>query len=360
MMMTSITGRARRYFERVETEETYAQVERQLPTNIIDDDDEDEDDNNDGNNEEEDGIVLVDVNAIPSSSPNETTTTTTEIPLATAIGDDDDDEEQPEVEEQIIEQQIDEQTLSLNELESARDEALQQSSSCIMLGSYILMMLWLQAFTTGDMGLFLISLVLSTWFVQYVERAQQNVDILNQLVIDFNNSNGTSTTGRRTSGVNEIVKQHWDKFIFNSRASLIKKENFGSTTSRSLFTIDDDDDDYNNNKLKNKIDDDSDTPSSSLQQNEHQHHHHEDTTTTTTTTTDNNTHPHPHPECSICLCEYEKGDKLVSLNPCHHVFHEECIASWTNHNTRCPLCNVDLVTSSIHINTVNVDGDDIV
>merc|ERR1712086_582601 len=49
------------------------------------------------------------------------------------------------------------------------------------------------------------------------------------------------------------------------------------------------------------------------------------------------------PECSICLGEYEKGDALVSLNPCRHVFHEECISAWTNQNTRCPLCNIDLV-----------------
>merc|ERR1712194_230504 len=49
------------------------------------------------------------------------------------------------------------------------------------------------------------------------------------------------------------------------------------------------------------------------------------------------------PECSICLGEYEKGDALVSLNPCRHVFHEACISAWTNQNTRCPLCNIDLV-----------------
>merc|ERR1712086_511422 len=48
-------------------------------------------------------------------------------------------------------------------------------------------------------------------------------------------------------------------------------------------------------------------------------------------------------ECSICLGEYEKGDALVSLTPCRHVFHEACISAWTNQNTRCPLCNIDLV-----------------
>ena len=47
------------------------------------------------------------------------------------------------------------------------------------------------------------------------------------------------------------------------------------------------------------------------------------------------------PQCSICLCEYENGDKLVSL-PCKHIFHDDCITSWTDNNQRCPLCNYDL------------------
>merc|ERR1712224_575908 len=47
------------------------------------------------------------------------------------------------------------------------------------------------------------------------------------------------------------------------------------------------------------------------------------------------------PSCSICLCEYEEGDKLVAL-PCKHVFREDCITSWTANHTRCPLCNCDL------------------
>jgi len=45
--------------------------------------------------------------------------------------------------------------------------------------------------------------------------------------------------------------------------------------------------------------------------------------------------------CSICLCEYENGDKLITL-PCNHVYHADCIKSWTDKSTRCPLCNLDL------------------
>ena len=45
--------------------------------------------------------------------------------------------------------------------------------------------------------------------------------------------------------------------------------------------------------------------------------------------------------CSICLCEYEKNDDILLL-PCGHFFHDECVTSWTNQSVRCPLCNCDL------------------
>lgn len=47
------------------------------------------------------------------------------------------------------------------------------------------------------------------------------------------------------------------------------------------------------------------------------------------------------PTCCICLCEYERGEKLVQL-PCDHVYHSDCIDSWCQSHVRCPLCNVDL------------------
>jgi Ring finger domain len=49
------------------------------------------------------------------------------------------------------------------------------------------------------------------------------------------------------------------------------------------------------------------------------------------------------PHCSICLGEYEDGEKLTKL-PCGHLFHDECIGSWCKNHTRCPLCNSDLNT----------------
>lgn len=48
------------------------------------------------------------------------------------------------------------------------------------------------------------------------------------------------------------------------------------------------------------------------------------------------------PSCSICLCEYECGEKLIRL-PCDHLYHEQCLNSWTENHVRCPLCNYDLM-----------------
>jgi len=48
------------------------------------------------------------------------------------------------------------------------------------------------------------------------------------------------------------------------------------------------------------------------------------------------------PACSICLCEYERGERVVRL-PCDHIYHESCLNSWTTNHTRCPLCNYDLM-----------------
>ena len=45
--------------------------------------------------------------------------------------------------------------------------------------------------------------------------------------------------------------------------------------------------------------------------------------------------------CSICLCEYEEDDEMTKL-PCDHIYHLECVTSWTNQSSRCPLCNHQL------------------
>ena len=43
------------------------------------------------------------------------------------------------------------------------------------------------------------------------------------------------------------------------------------------------------------------------------------------------------PCCSVCISDYEKGDKLRVL-PCKHLFHVDCVDQWLSVNATCPLC----------------------
>jgi len=46
--------------------------------------------------------------------------------------------------------------------------------------------------------------------------------------------------------------------------------------------------------------------------------------------------------CTICLDDYEVGDKLRCL-PCGHPFHANCIGKWlVERSATCPLCNISL------------------
>lgn len=42
-------------------------------------------------------------------------------------------------------------------------------------------------------------------------------------------------------------------------------------------------------------------------------------------------------ECSICIESVQVGEE-VTLLPCHHWFHEECIKAWLNEHDSCPHC----------------------
>ena len=42
-------------------------------------------------------------------------------------------------------------------------------------------------------------------------------------------------------------------------------------------------------------------------------------------------------KCLVCQCEYENGEKL-SVLPCSHTFHKDCIEQWLLEKEHCPYC----------------------
>ena len=53
--------------------------------------------------------------------------------------------------------------------------------------------------------------------------------------------------------------------------------------------------------------------------------------------------------CSICIEPFECGISEVSITPCNHIFHFECLKKWVDDNVlnpKCPNCNYELLDSS--------------
>lgn len=53
--------------------------------------------------------------------------------------------------------------------------------------------------------------------------------------------------------------------------------------------------------------------------------------------TDVNKLPEEKRNCVICMTQYEKDDKILTI-PCCHLYHTECILDWFKTKNTCPIC----------------------
>ncbi|OWM80978.1 RING-H2 finger protein ATL54 [Punica granatum] len=51
-------------------------------------------------------------------------------------------------------------------------------------------------------------------------------------------------------------------------------------------------------------------------------------------------------ECSVCLNDFHEGETLRLLPKCSHAFHIQCIDTWLQSHTNCPLCRANIVAPS--------------
>jgi len=226
---------------------------------------------------------------------------------------------------------------TLRDLEEERELLQRRTGGCVLLSSFVLLRLWIQALMSGDFGLLLLCLVFTSWTARFVRYTREREEELNRMIQDWDETSdggpsindaglsrmsfqsqlalaimqsqiqmmeggyGHPDGGENKPGVSDEAKARWDRFEYKSKSSLMHRDDYGSDAKQKG--------DVSGNGFVTGIGND-------------------------------------EPTCSICLCEYEKGNKLISL-PCKHVFHEDCITSWTDHNTRCPLCNFDLNTEPV-------------
>jgi hypothetical protein len=235
-------------------------------------------------------------------------------------------------------------TVSLAELEEERELARRRTSACILLAVFVLFRLWIEAVVEGDFGLLLLCLVGTSWTARFIRHNREREEELDRRIAAYiENAQGeTGTTqvdrsdlrmlsfqaqlalaimesqramvqggfghpdgshGGANRGVSAEAKEHWQHYDYKPEEQgalpASKKGGYGSLAQEDEKAGTD-------NELAN---------------------------------------------CSICLCEYEDGERLVRL-PCSHVYHDECVSSWTTNHVRCPLCNFDLETATTESNSV--------
>ena len=47
---------------------------------------------------------------------------------------------------------------------------------------------------------------------------------------------------------------------------------------------------------------------------------------------------HKYETCVICFSEFEKGDKILELPVCGHIYHTQCLTPWLEKKNNCAIC----------------------
>ncbi|KAI5082913.1 hypothetical protein GOP47_0002656 [Adiantum capillus-veneris] len=49
-------------------------------------------------------------------------------------------------------------------------------------------------------------------------------------------------------------------------------------------------------------------------------------------------------QCTVCLGDYQEGEKIQKLPACNHSFHVQCIDEWLTKNVTCPICRTSVLS----------------
>lgn len=230
----------------------------------------------------------------------------------------DDDEDDPNLESNEIPEGTDDvffrTTMTLAELEEERELARRRMSACVLLTVFVLFKLWIDWIADPSLPLFLVCLIGTSWTARWIRFNREREEELDRRIAQYLQANqAEAETGGGVMDRNDLRM-----LSFQAQLALAIME-----SQRHMME-------------GGRPDSENQAPGVSDAAKEHWEQV--------------NFHGSPQygsvkevdgPQCSICLCEYEEGDKLAKL-PCQHLYHNECIESWTSNHTKCPLCNFEL------------------
>jgi Ring finger domain len=238
-------------------------------------------------------------------------------------------------------------SLTLAELEEERELARRRSSLCILLASFVLFRLWVSAIQEGDFGLMLLCLVGTSWTARWISYNREREEELDRRITHYiensqengGNGNGADPTLERSElrmlsfqaqlalAIMESQRQMMQGGYGHPDGGAEAQARGVSDAARALWT-----------HLKFKASDAAGAGATAAGPNKAGYG-------SVSQKDKDSSMDDEEPHCSICLCEYEEGDDMVKL-PCGHLYHDECISSWTTNHVKCPLCNYDLETSA--------------
>jgi len=225
------------------------------------------------------------------------------------------------------------ETVTLTELEEERELARRRSSACVMLSLFILVRMWFEALLDGNFALFLLCSVLTSWALRWHRYNREREEELDRRIQEYwtaRNNTTTTTAGdgsTTTTMTPEMPRSDLAMLSFQAQLALAIMESQRQVMQGGYGHPDGEhstvgvSDDQKQTWKRTKYASSSSSSSKQVVEPE------EDVT------------------CSICLCDYEPGDNIVTL-PCGHMYHEDCVSSWTSNHIRCPLCNYDLTAAA--------------
>ena len=219
-------------------------------------------------------------------------------------------------------------TVTLSELEEERELARRRTSACVLLAVFVLFRLWVEALQNGDLFVMMLCLFGTSWTARLIRHNREREEALDERIRAYLENADPNTT--------EIDRNDLRFLSFQAQLALAMMESqrqmqqggYGHPDghSGSDGVSDDAKKQWEHFSYKEGLEGDPVLANQggygSVAQND-------------------KGFEEDGPHCSICLGEYEDGEKLVRL-PCHHIYHDDCLESWTANHTRCPLCNTDL------------------